>query len=57
MAETDDLTQRIGELEERINYLEKKFGVSQKSPEVLFPKTVTVINAVDTEQLSMNGEE
>lgn len=51
MAETDDLTQRISELEERINHLENKFGVSRKSPEVLFPKTVTVINAVKT-----NGE-
>lgn len=57
MAETDDFTQRISELEERINYIEKKFGVGQKSPEVLFPKTVTVINAVETEQLSTNGEE
>lgn len=56
MAETDDLTQRISELEERINHLEKKFGVSKKSSEVLFPKTVTVINAVETEQLSTNGE-
>lgn len=56
MSETDDLTQRISGLEERINYLEKKFGVSQKTPEILFPKTVKVINAVETEQQT-NGEE
>lgn len=56
MVETDDLTQRISELEERINYIEKKFGVGKKSPEVLFPKTVAVINAAETEQLSTNGE-
>lgn len=57
MAEKDDLTKRMSELEERINYLEKKFGVSQKSPEVLFPKIVKVINAIETEQQQTNGEE
>lgn len=57
MAETDDLTQRIIELEERINYIEKKFGVSQKAPEILFPKTIKVINAIETEQQQTNGEE
>ena len=57
MTETDDLTKRMSELEERIDYLEKKFGVSQKSPEVLFPKTVKVINAIETEQQQTNGEE
>lgn len=56
MAETDDLTQRISELEGRINYLEKQFGVSQKSPEILFPKIVKVIDAMEAEQRSMNGE-
>ena len=56
MTETDDLTQRISELEERINYLEKKFGVSQKSPEILFPKTVKVVDAMETEQQSTSGE-
>lgn len=50
MAETDDLTQRIGELEDRIDYLEKKFGISQKSPEILFPKTVKVIDAMEDER-------
>lgn len=56
MGETDDLTQRISVLEERINYLEKKFGVSQKTAEILFPKTVKVINDIETEQQT-NGEE
>ena len=57
MVETNDQTQRISELEERINYLEKKFGVSQKTPEILFPKTVKVINAMETEQQQTDGEE
>ena len=56
MVETNDSTQRISELEERINYLEKKFGVSQKTPEILFPKTVKVINAIETEQQQTDGE-
>lgn len=47
MEENDALIQRISELENRIDYLEKKFGVSQKSPEILFPKTVKVINAIE----------
>lgn len=57
MAETDDLTQHISELEERINYLERKFGISRKTPEILFPKTVKVIDDMEAEQQSMNGEE
>ena len=53
MEETEDVTQQIIELEKRINYLEKKFGVSQKSPEVLFPKTAKV---VDAEANTANGD-
>ena len=53
MTETEDTTQLIIELEKRINYLEKKFGVSQKSPEILFPKTV---NVVEAEINTANGE-
>ena len=56
MAETDDLTQHISELEDRISYLEKHFGISQKSPKILFPKTVRVIDATESEQQSTNGE-
>ena len=53
MAETEDATQRIIELEKRINYLEKKFGVNQKLPEVLFPKMAMV---VDAEINTTNGD-
>ena len=53
MAETDDLTRRINELEERIEYFEKKFNVNRSSSEVLFPKTAKV---VDAEANTTNGE-
>ena len=56
MEENEYSTQRIIELEERINYLEKKFGISQKSPEILFPKTVKVVDAMEAEQQSTSGE-
>lgn len=46
----DDYTQRINELEERIDYLEKKFNVNRNSSEILFPKTVKVVDAVTTGQ-------
>ena len=45
MEETNDLTQRISKLEERIDYLEKKFNINKNAPEVLFPKTVKVVEA------------
>ena len=53
MAETEDVTQKIIELEKRINYLEKKFGVNISSPEILFPKIAKV---VDAEVNTTNGD-
>lgn len=52
----DDFTQRMNELEERIDYLEKKFNVNRNASELLFPKTVKVVDAVKTEQNSTDGE-
>lgn len=52
--EENDLMQRISELEERISYLEKKFNVNRNAPEVLFPKTVKVVEA---ELQITNGDE
>ena len=45
MAETDDVTQRIIKLEERVNYLEKKFNINSNASEVLFPKIAKVVDA------------
>lgn len=53
MEETKDITQQIIELEERVNYLEKKFNVNGHSSEVLFPKTT---KAVDAEVNTTNGD-
>ena len=53
MAETEDVTQQIIELEKRINYLEKKFNVNSNASEVLFPKMAKV---VDAETNITNGE-
>lgn len=46
MVENDDLTQHINELEERIAYIEKKFNISKDLPEVLFPQSANVVEAV-----------
>ena len=53
MAETEDVTQKIIELEERINYIEKKFNVNSNASEILFPKTAKV---VDAETNTTNGD-
>ena len=45
MAETEDVTQMIIKLEERVNYLEKKFNINSNSSEVLFPKIAKVVDA------------
>lgn len=50
----DDFTQRINELEERIDYLEKKFNVNRNASEILFPQTAKVVEAV---QQTTNGDE
>lgn len=50
----EDFIQRINELEERIDYLEKKFNVNRNSPEILFPKTASVVEAVPQ---TTNGDE
>lgn len=50
----DDFTQRINELEERIDYLEKKFNINRNAPELLFPKTAKVVEAVSQ---TTNGDE
>lgn len=39
----EDFTQRINELEERIDYLEKRFNINRSTPELLFPKTAKVV--------------
>jgi cell division septum initiation protein DivIVA len=54
MEENDALKQRINELEERITYIEKKFNISKDLPEVLFPKTSKVVEAVPQ---TTNGDE
>lgn len=54
MEENEYSTQRINELEERIAYIEKKFNISKDLPEVLFPKSAKVFEAV---QQTTNGEE
>lgn len=46
MEENDDSTQRINELEERIAYIENKFNISKDLPEVLFPQSAKVVEAV-----------
>lgn len=50
----DDYTQRINELEERIDYLEKKFNTNRSAPELLFPKTT---KAVEELPPTTNGDE
>lgn len=50
----DDFTQRMNELEERIDYLEKKFNVNRNASELLFPKTAKVVEAVPQ---TTNGDE
>ena len=37
------MEQRMHELEERIDYLEKKFNINRSAPELLFPKTAKVV--------------
>lgn len=54
MEENDALKQHINELEERITYIEKKFNISKDLPEVLFPKTSNVVEAVPQ---TTNGDE
>ena len=54
MVETNDQTQRISELEERIAYIEKKFNISKDLPEVLFPQSAKVVEAVPQ---TTNGDE
>ena len=54
MAENGDPTQRINELEERIAYIENKFNISKYLPEVLFPQSAKVVEAVP--QIT-NGDE
>lgn len=54
MAENDDLTQHINELEERIAYIEKKFNISKDLPEVIFPQSANVVEAVPQ---TTNGDE
>lgn len=50
----DDYTQRINELEERIDYLEKKFNINRNAPELLFPKTAKI---VEESPQTTNGDE
>lgn len=57
MEKTDILTMRIDELEERIDYLEKKFNINQNSAEILFPKTVEIADAMVIEQNSTKEDE
>ena len=54
MEETDVLKQKIIELEERVSYIEKNFNISKGLPEVLFPKTAKVVEAVPQ---TTNGDE
>lgn len=54
MEENDYSTQRINELEERIAYIENKFNISKDLPEVLFPKSTKVVEAVPQ---TNNGDE
>ena len=53
MEDNDDLKKRISELEERVNHIEKKFNISKNLPEILFPKTATV---VEEKPQMMNGD-
>lgn len=53
MEENDALTQRISELEERVSYIEKKFNISKGLPEIMFPTTAKVVEAVPQ---TTNGE-
>lgn len=46
MEENDYSTQRINELEERIAYIENKFNISKDLPEVLFPQSAKVVEAI-----------
>lgn len=50
----DDSTQRMNELEERIDYLEKKFNINRNAAELLFPKTAKAVEAVPQ---TTNGDE
>lgn len=50
----DDYTQRINELEERIDYLEKKFNINRNAPELLFPKTAKIVEEAPQ---TTNGDE
>lgn len=54
MEENDALMQRISELEERVSYIEKKFNISKGLPEIMFPKTANVVEAV---LQTTNGDE
>lgn len=49
-----DYTQRINELEERIDYLENKFNINRNAPELLFPKTAKIVEEVPQ---TTNGDE
>lgn len=51
MSETEDFTQRIIELENRVAYMEKKFNINRNSPEVLFP----MVANITTEEMN-NGD-
>lgn len=50
----EDFTQRINELEERIDYLEKRFNINRNAPELLFPKTAKVVEEAPQKT---NGDE
>lgn len=43
------LTERIRELEEHMVFIEQYFNVSPHKPEVMFPKKINAINAINEE--------
>ena len=44
------MEQRIHELEERIDYLEKRFNINRSAPEPLFPKTTKVVEETNGDE-------
>lgn len=43
------LTERIRELEEHMVFIEEYFNVSPHKPEVMFPKNISAVDAINEE--------
>lgn len=43
------LTERVRELEEHMVFIEQHFNVSPHKPEVMFPKNISAVDAINEE--------